>query len=400
MTDVTPPGPPPSNPGPASLPPTHPLQVFRERMPVVQSWAYLDHAAVAPLPSPAVAALAQWAQQASSDGDVHWPQWAGRVEQVRRRAASLINANPEEIAFVPNTTVGLSFIAEGYPWSTGDNVVSLAHEFPSNRHPWLHLASRGVTTRLVETPAGRVDPQRIAEACDSRTRILAVSWVDYLTGWRLDLDEIVELAHRRGILVALDAIQGLGVFPLDVRRTAIDFLAADGHKWQLGPEGAGLMFVQARHLELLRPIGVGWHSVQKPYEFHQPVFDLRPDAARWEGGSANMPGLHAYGASLDLLAEAGLSPHDSSFANHVSELANEVADWVVAHGAQLAAPRDPGHVSGIVSFRWDDRDSKMLRTRCLAAGVVLSVRGDWLRVSPHAYNTRADLERLFAVLGE
>ena len=222
----------------------------------------MDHAAVAPLPAPARDAVLQWSREAAEVGDVAWPRWAERVEEVRRLCAALIGADEDEIAFVPNTTAGISLVAEGLPWRAGDNVVTLANEFPSNLYPWMNLGDRGVETRRVEAPQGRVEVDQILERCDARTRLISVSWVGYASGWRMDLAELVERAHQRGILVFLDAIQGLGVFPMDVRQTPVDFLAADGHKWMLGPEGAGIFYVRREHLQRLRPIGVGWNSVR------------------------------------------------------------------------------------------------------------------------------------------
>ena len=178
-----------------------------------------------------------------------------------RLAARLIAADADEIALVRNTTEGISLVAEGFPWQAGDNVVTLDNEFPSNQYPWMNLASRGVETRRVPTDGGRVDLDRLAEACDRRTRIVSVSWVGYASGWRDRSGRAGRDGSRRGALLFVDAIQGLGAFPLDAHATGIDFLAADGHKWLLGPEGAGLLFVRREHLDRLRPLGVGWHSV-------------------------------------------------------------------------------------------------------------------------------------------
>ena len=197
-------------------------------------------------------------------------------------------------------------MAEGLDWRSGDNVVTLADEFPSNAYPWLNLASRGVETRRVPTENGRLDLDTLAAAIDARTRIVSVSWVGYATGYRHDVERIVELAHDRGALMMLDAIQGVGAFPLDVRKTPVDFLAADGHKWMLGPEGAGIAYIRREHLERLRPIGVGWHSVVHASDYTRIELDLKPTAARYEGGSQNMAGMLGLGASLDLLLDLGM----------------------------------------------------------------------------------------------
>jgi len=220
---------------------------FRRQMPVARRWAYFDHAAVSPISGPARDVLLEWAEQIARHGCTPYPDWMKQLDRLRKVAAGMIHAEEAEIALVANTTTGINLVAEGFPWRQGDNVVTLADEFPTNQYPWMNLADRGVETRRVPTEDGVVDLQRIADACDGRTRVLTVSWVSFCSGWRNDLDRLAEIAHGRGALFFLDAIQGLGVFPLDVRKTPIDFLAADGHKWMLGPEGAGIFFARREH---------------------------------------------------------------------------------------------------------------------------------------------------------
>lgn len=367
---------------------------MRRQMPVSDRWAYLDHAAVAPISAPARDAIAAWANQSSCQGGVAWLQWARDIEKTRRLAAGLVGSAPDEIALVPNTTSGISLVAEGYPWQPGDNVVTLSDEFPSNAYPWLNLAARGVEVRRVPVPAARVQLNSLDEACDSRTRIVAVSWVGYVSGWRNDPAALAELAHRRGALLMLDAIQALGVFPLDVQAAGVDFLAADGHKWLLGPEGAGILYVRREHLNLLRPLGVGWNSVVHAHDYARIEPDWKPSAARYEGGSCNMPGLLALGASLALLAEYG----PSATAQRVVELTDEACRRLARLGARFFTDRTPGHTSGIVSFDLPRRDAAAVRKHCQEQGVVLRLRSGWLRISPHAYNNDDDLDRLMAAL--
>jgi len=378
----------------------NPWQQFRQQMPITRRWAYLDHAATAPLSGPASEAMQAWSRQAAECGDTVWPEWENRANQVRRTAAELIGAAAEEVALVPNTTAGINLVAEGFPWREGDNVVTLANEFPSNLYPWMNLASRGVEARRVPVEGGRVALDRIADACDARTRIISASWIGYASGWRMDLDALVALAHARGVLVFLDAIQGLGVFPIDVQRLGVDFLAADGHKWLLGPEGAGLFYVRREHLALLRPLSVGWNSVVVAHDFSRIDLNLRSDAARYEGGSRNMAGLAALGASLDLLAGLGLRADRSPLADRVLDLTDDAVAGLEAIGAVVHSCREPARRSGILAFELPGRNPADVRRRCLQAGVVLSVRGGNLRISPHAYNDAEDLGRLIEVLSE
>jgi len=371
---------------------------FRRLMPVAERWAYFDHAAVAPLSGPAREAIARWSQQAAEEGDTVWPEWARHIEKVRECAASLIGADAREIALVPNTTAGINLVAEGFPWKDGDNVITLAGEFPSNLYPWMNLADRGVEERRITVDGIEPDFNRIVDSCDERTKIIAISWVGYSTGWRIDVEQIVELAHQRGILVFLDAIQGLGVFPLDVKRTHVDFLAADGHKWMLGPEGAGLFFLRSEHLDLLRPLGVGWHSVVHAHDFTHIEMNYRLEAARYEGGSQNMVGFLALGENLKTFAEFGLSPSASPIANRVLEINAAAAERLESIGANIVSPVNNEHSSGILAFEMPGSDPVQLRQQCLDQGVALSHRAGRLRISPHAYANDNDIESLVSAL--
>ena len=383
---------------PAAPPPARPWERFRSLMPVTRKWAYFDNAAVGPLPTPTRDAVLQWAEESWQEGDTAWPQWAAGIEQTRRLAAKMIAGSMEEIALIPNTTTGISLVAEGYPWQEGDNVVALANEFPSNLYPWMNLASRGVETRLVAVEGVCPDLNRLLESCDQKTRVIAISWVGYASGYRIDVEEVVKAAHARGILVLLDAIQGLGVFPLNVRATNVDFLAADGHKWMLGPEGAGILYVRHDHLPTLRPLNVGWNSVVHKYEFSRIELNLRDTAARYEGGSQNMVGLLGFGASLNLLAECGVGPNESAVGDRVLEISDLACERLRELGAKIDSDRSDAHRSGIVAFDVPGRDLPALRQRCLESGVVLSYRAGRLRISPHAYCNQDDVERLVANL--
>jgi len=369
-------------------------EAFRQQMPVAQQWAYLDHAAVAPLSGPAHQALCSWADDMVQNGDVDWSDWSARIEQVRWQGAKLLGADVEEVALVRNTTEGISLVAEGFPWRAGDNVVTFAGEFPSNRFPWMNLARRGVEVRTLETDGGAIDWAQLGTAIDRRTRIVAISWVGFATGYRQEVDRLTEFVQQRGAHLFLDAIQGLGVFPLDVHATPVDYLAADGHKWLLGPEGAGLFYVRADRLEELAPLGIGWNSVVNAGDYSNPSMQLKPNAARYEGGSYNVAGLLALGASLELL-----NGYDrNAMAARVLELTDSICEEVLRLGGVMASDRQRAHASSIVSFDLPGKPLRLARRAARERGVAINLRAGRLRVSPHGYNNAEDVARLVDVL--
>ncbi|EMI55254.1 aminotransferase class V-fold PLP-dependent enzyme [Rhodopirellula sallentina] len=371
-------------------------QWWRDLMPVSQQWAYFDHSAVAPLSDPAAQTLRRFTDMASTSGDVHWLDWSAKVETLRTLTAELICCESEEVALVPNTTAGINFVANGYPWQDGDNVVLPEGEFPSNRFPWLNLADRGVSVKTVPRRDGRAEVDDLIAAVDEHTKIIAVSWVGYASGFRIELDRLVREAHDRGVLVFLDAIQGLGIYPLDLRSCDVDFLSADGHKWLLGPEGAGVAVIRRRHLNTLRCENVGWASVRNAHLFSGATFDLRDDAGRFETGSANMPGLMAFASSLEMFVEVGRIHGPDAIGERVLERAHRLREMISERGGKLLFDNEPfsKHGSGIVTFEVPGESPADFRSRGLENGVVVSCRGGGVRASVHVYNDDTDLKKL------
>lgn len=367
---------------------------LRDGMPIARRWTYLDHAAVAPLSLAAEETLLRYAADQTENGITNSTRWMEEIEQARADAAQLLGASTDEIAFVKNTTDGLGLVAEGFPWRDGDNVVSVAGEFPSNVYPWINLASRGVTLRAVSSPAGPAQVDDIRSAIDTRTQMVAISYVEYADGFRNDLDRLGELCREKGILLCVDAIQGLGMLPLDVSQTPVDFLAADGHKWLLAPEGAGIFYCRREQLEVLHPVGVGWNSVVNAGDYANLDFTLKPSAQRWEGGSYNVGGIAALGASVAWLLEIGID----QIAARVLELTDHLCERAESIGARVKSSREADEKSAIVSLEFPGRDHQALRRVCRQHQIVLSCRGGRLRVSPHFYNTIEELDRLVEVL--
>ncbi|CAN5731032.1 aminotransferase class V-fold PLP-dependent enzyme [soil metagenome] len=369
-------------------------KIRQDEFPVSRNWAYFDHAAVAPLPRRSGNAIRAWAEEQEANGTVYWPDRRQELEAIRGRIARLLNAEKAEIAFVNSTTQGIGLIAEGFPWRAGDNVVTAREEYPSNIYPWMNLASRGVELRLVPSQDGRVQVEDLDAAMDDRTRVLTISHVEFASGFRNDLDTLAELCQKRGVALFVDAIQGLGPLTIDVRKTPIDFLAADGHKWLLGPEGAGLLFVRRDWIDRLRPLGVGWNSVVGSYNRPEIDFSLNATAERWEGGSYNMPGLLAFGKSLELLLEIG----PEVVSSRILDRAEVVRELARSAGWSVFGSDRPEEQSGIVPLEREGTDPDAVVRACRNLGIALSCRRGRLRISPHLYNHEDDMERLAEAL--
>ncbi len=372
------------------------VQRLRSFFPVTRELAYLNHAGVAPISTRAEEALRRYAQEATRHGALHYDAvYDAEVERVRDRAALLLGARREEIAFVKNTTEGLGLVAAGLDWRSGDQVVTCDLEYPSNVHPWQALRAQGVETILLRGEAGRLPIGRVAEALESRrVRLLALSSVEFGSGARNDLDALGGLCRERGVLFCVDAIQSLGCLPLRPEASGVDFLAADGHKWLLSVEGCGIFYCRRGLLDRLRPRIVGWRNVADNRDFDTYQSELQESAVRFEEGTPNTPGIFALGGALDLILELGID----AIAARVLGLTDLLADGLAERGATVLSPRAPGETSGIVSFRWGDEAPERTAARLRRAGVFCVARRGGVRASPHFYNEEAEIAGLLAAL--
>ena len=371
---------------------------------------YLNHAAIAPWPQRTVAAVARFAAEQGRLGSQRYPVWLEVEQRLRERAARLIGAeSAADIALLKSTSEGLSFVAQGLDWRAGDNIVSLAQEFPSNRIVWETLAERGVELRTLDLVAGEesatnaeskaevdpaTDPATDPEAallalCDARTRLLAVSWVQYGRGQRLDIARLATACRARGILLCLDAIQGLGALPFDLAESPVDFLVADGHKWLLGPEGLALFWCRPELRAHLRLTEFGWHMVEDMGAFDRKDWQPAASARRFECGSPNMLGIHALEASLSLLEETGAE----TIATAIEARIERLVELVDQAGFELLSPRLPARRAGILTFRVPGVDQQRLYQRLMQQGLMCASRGGGLRFSPHFHTPEAQLAR-------
>lgn len=371
---------------------------FRSEIPVAEHWTYLNHAAIGPMTRTGAERMGALARLVAETGDRRWPERADEGERVRRQVARLLGARePHEVAFVGNTSEGLSAVAWGVDWHPGDNVVGPEPEFPANVYPWLSLTPLGVEYRRVPEREGRVEPADLLAAMDGRTRVVAVSWVQYASGHRVDLEPLAAACRDAGALLVVDAIQGVGALTFDVERAGVDACAVAAHKWLLGPEGLGVLYVSDRVIERLRSTRHGWRSVASRFGWTEIDPTPADGALRFEAGTLNFAGMHALGASVDLLLALG----PVRIEERVVALADRVARGLAERGFRLAEPRrSPREVSGIVAGTHPERGSAELTKELTQRGIVVSHRAGRLRVAPHGYNTDEEIDRLLAALDE
>lgn len=372
------------------------LASYRRLFPVTQAYAYLNHAALGPLPTAAYQAGERHLRQQRDGGYESEATWLADLEEARGLAARLMGAAAGEIAFVKNTTSGLLLVANGLAWREGDVVVTVSGEFPANVVPWQNLRPKGVEVRFVPVESSRVRLEDVRRALDGRARLLTVSFVEFATGFRNDLAALGELCADRDVLLCVDAIQGLGALPLDVRSLGIDFLAAGGHKWLLSPLGTGLFYCRPERLELLGPAMLGWYSVQDPdSDYFRYDLPLKENALRFEESARVFGPLLSLGASLGLLLQVGIERIEA----HLLALLDRLIDGLEARGYELGSPvSSDAERSGILCFGHRRRPAEAVRRRLEEAGVLVARRGDALRVSPHFYNAPEEIDRLLEAL--
>jgi cysteine desulfurase / selenocysteine lyase len=368
-----------------------PLHVrYRDEFPVSRELIYLNHAAVAPLSRPAAAAMKYLADDVCGHGALHYDKWMEAYAGLRTAAAKLVNASPGEIAIVKNTSEGISTVAEGLDWKPGDTVIVFEEEFPANYYPWFRLERRGVElTRL-----SIYDPIEKIAAAIRDARLLAVSYVNYLSGFRVNLQQIGKLCNDHGCFFFVDAIQGMGAFPIDVEACHIDALAADGHKWMLGPEGNGVLYVREKWLDAIEPIEFGWTNPINYADYSRRDMTLRRDAGRFECGTLNTIGCFGQRASIEFLLEIGID----NIAAAVDSLASGLDASVRAKGYEVITPRTRDTGSGIVSFRHPAIDCRSILKDLERNRIVAASRQGWIRMSPHFYVSPDEMERVIQVL--
>jgi len=368
-------------------------EAIRRNYPMVSNYIFLNSAGLAPMPTPTRDAVSSFVSDVSNNAYLNMPSWHTTVAKCRTAAAEITAASIEEIAFIRNTADGVSLVAEGYRWREGDEVIIADIEFPSNVYAWLNLKRRGVVVKVVKSQNGRVTPDLIAKEVTPRTKIVAISSVQYSTGYRADLAALGQMARERGFLFFVDAIQSLGALKMDVRRYGIDFLSCGGHKWLCAPEGIGVFYCAKERMDLLDITRAGWHTVKDCLNFGHIDFTLQPTAERFEEGTPNMMGIFGLKESLATVSMLGIERNEE----HILCLNDMFREKLAAKGYEMISPSDKSERSNIIIFSAKNRaDNSALVKKLEQAKILVMERGAGIRVAPHFFNTAEEVERVAA----
>lgn len=371
------------------------MTAWHDEFPQEPGLRYLNHAAVAPWPRRASQAVSAFAEQNMRVGARDYPQWLQVEQHLRARLTRLLNApSSADVALVKNTSEALSFVAFGLDWRAGDQVVISDQEFPSNRVVWEALRPQGV--EVIEVSLAGDDPEAaLLAACTPRTRLLAISAVQYASGLRLDMDRLGAGCTQRGVLLCIDAIQQLGAQPFDVQASQCAFAMADGHKWMLGPEGLGVFYCRRDLREQLKLHEYGWHMLEDAGNYDRRDWQPAKTARRFECGSPNMLGAMALEASLELLEEVGMAQVATLIEARIAQLHTGIA---ALPGARLLSPQEPARRAGILTFSLAGRDNGQLFESLKQQQVVCAQRGGGIRLSPHFYTPEGVIEETLGLL--
>ena len=360
----------------------------RSEFGVTQQYVYLNHAAAGVLPASTVAAIERFVRAHAAGGVLGTFPYDLQMTEYRSKIGGFIGASGSEIATLLNTGAGANTVALGIDWKPADEVVLCDDEFPANVIPWLGLRRRGVDVRLITTREGRLTPERLRRELSPRTRVVAVSWVSYADGYRHDLAGLAAVAHEAGALLCVDAIQGLGIFPLDVKAVGVDALYAGAGKWMLGLHGAAFLYVSRSLAERLEVAMPGWRSLADMWDFHNYEQPFSPDVLRFESGTPNLLGTLSLVCAIDLFERSGRQ----AVADHVLALTDRLCEGLAALEAEFSTLRGRSCSSGIVTFSIPGLDSIVLGRALESQGIVTTYRTGGIRVSPHGYNTAEEID--------
>lgn len=365
------------------------LSRFRSHFPYLKTGTiYLDHAAIGPLPKPTKEAVEAYARRRSETELNIFFDFIKTADETKERIGKLLNTSKDRIAFCDNTSNGLNVLVAGMEWKSGDRILLNDMEFPANVYPFLNQKRHGVEVDFVSHRNGRILLEEIEHALTPRTKIVSLSHVQFLHGFRADLTAVGDLCRRKGVILCVDAIQAAGASPIDVEAMNIDFLSCGGQKWLLSPEGVAFLYVSLETQDRIKQGTMGWMSIRN---FFSDFFDYRLDydatARRYENGTMSFVGVLGMHASLGLLLEVGMRRIEGQ----LRSLTQFIVDRILEKGMELLTPEDPLERAGIVTYRTSN--AKKVFEELKANKVIVSLREGCIRFSPHFYNTKEELAK-------
>lgn len=371
-------------------------ETIRSLFPAANNYTYLNSAAVSPMPTMAIEAINRQITDVAGHGSLHYTDWIATKERARSLIAEMLHVRAEQIAFMRNTSDGFASIAGGLDWKNGDNIVSFANEFPANFYPWRRVRDEfGVELRLAPERDGRIDLDELISMIDTNTKVVAISAVQYASGFRADLERIGRTAKAVDALFCVDIIQGFGACGYDLPTQFVDVACGASHKWLCAPEGCGIIYLSDRARERVNPTFVGWISVETPWNFVDREQPFKPTALAWESGTGCSSLFYGLEQSLKLLNDAGLE----NIEKYLAGLTDQLCDSLGGKNYEIVSSRLPGERSQIVCIKsMNGMHANEIAARLESERIIISPRGDRLRIAPHFYNNLTDIDRLVETL--
>ena len=370
--------------------------VIRSLFPVTENYTYLNSAAVSPIPITAGEAIGRQLVDVSLHGSLHFNEWVDTKNRARDLVSKMLGVRADQVAFLRNTSDGFASIASGIDWQQEDNIVSFANEFPSNFYPWRRIRDEfGIELRLAAEHEGRIDLDELIGLIDSKTKVVALSSVQYASGFRADLERIGKAAHAVDALFCVDIIQGFGAMTYDLPAQYVDAACGASHKWLCAPEGCGILFLSDRARERVKPTLVGWISVDDPWNFTNREQPFKSSALAWESGTGSASLFYGLEQSLKLLYETGAQKIEL----YLGELTDHLCSMLAEKNYGIVSSRTDGEKSAIVCIKHRGGvHPNQIAVQLESENIIVSPRGDRLRIAPHFYNNLEDIDRLVATL--
>mgnify|MGYP005839978001 CR=1 FL=1 len=367
---------------------------IRELFPVVKRWVYFNHIIGSPVNTKVADAINEALEDMKNNGMLHYTEWIKKVEELRENVALLLNASKDNIAIINNYIQGLGIVSNGYDWKEEDTVILSNVEYESLVYNWLNLASKGVIVKFVSSKEDKVSIEDIIKAIDSNTRVVILSHVQFINGYRVSFEELSRYCRDKGILLIAECTHSLGAFEFDVKREGVDVVIASGNKWLMGPEGCGIMYLSDRAMEKLPATTIGWRIADFGEDSSNYPIKFYESARKYEPSGISITGVYGLNAAIKLILEIGIKNIESRLLDLSVYLTNRLSEKKY----ELYSDTDKNKISGIVSFYSKIIQSKDIRSKLFKHNIAIAEKRNYAIVSLHFYNTEEEIDRMISVL--